>query len=117
MIYVIACIATSLVTLRASDWIHPHLPAFTVDLVLLIALFWVALRSDRWFPIWFTGLHLVAVSAHLASIVAPGFSPKVYFIVQAFWSVPMLFTLALGVALDRWAGLSDAPRGSAPHSG
>ena len=108
LLYFAACIATSWVTRDDLAWLHPHVPAFTVDLVLLGGLGWVALRSDRWFPIWFAGLHLVAVTSHLASIVAPAFSPRVYFLVQAVWSIPMLLTLAIGVALDRRAGISDA---------
>jgi hypothetical protein len=113
LVYFAACVATSWVTRDDLAWLHPHLSAFGVDLVLLGALGWVALRSDRWFPIWFTGLHLVAVTSHLASIVAPAFSPKVYFLVQAVWSIPMLLTLAIGVALDKRAGISDAA-GEAP---
>lgn len=109
LIYISACTATSFVTQRAGDWVHPHMPAMGVDLALLAALLWVALRSDRWFPIWFAGLHLVAVSTHFASILAPHFSPRVYFAVQAFWSIPMLFLLAIGVALDRRAGIVDEP--------
>jgi len=112
LIYFAACLATSWVTRDELAWLHPHLPAFAVDLVLLGALGWVALRSDRWFPVWFTGLHLVAVTSHLASIVAPEFSPRVYFLVQALWSIPMLLTLAIGVALDRRAGIADAYAGA-----
>jgi hypothetical protein len=112
LIYFAACVATSWVTRDNLAWLHPHYPAFGVDLALLGALSWVALRSDRWFPIWFTGLHLVAVTSHLASIIAPGFSPRVYFLVQAVWSIPMLATLATGVALDRRAGIADAPLGA-----
>jgi hypothetical protein len=109
LIYFAACLATSWVTRDDLAWLHPHLPAFGVDLALLGALGWVAFRSDRWFPVWFTGLHVVAVTSHLASIVVPDFSPRVYFLVQALWSVPMLLTLAIGVALDRRAGVADAP--------
>lgn len=114
LLYLAACLATSLVTRDDLAWLHPHLPAFTVDLLLLGGLGWVTFRSDRWFPIWFTGFHLVAVTSHLASIVVPDFSPRIYFLVQAVWSIPMLLTLAIGVALDRRAGIADVvPRAPA----
>ena len=90
-----------------SDWHHTHYATLAVDVALLVALLAVVLRSDRWFPVWFTGFHLVAVLSHLASIAAPGFAPKVYFLLQGFWSVPMLVTLALGVALDHRGGITD----------
>lgn len=113
LIYVLAVAATSLATRDPKAWADPHLPAFAVDLALLGGLLWVALRADRWFPVWFTGFHLVAVVSHLASIVAPGFAPKLYFLLQSLWSVPMLLTLVIGITLDRQARIGD-DRGPRP---
>lgn len=109
LIYLVAVAATSLATRDPKAWADPHLPALAVDLALLGALLWIALRSDRWFPVWFTGFHLVAVVSHLASILAPGFAPKLYFLLQSMWSVPMLLTLVIGIVLDRQAGIGDEP--------
>ena len=106
-LYVAACLGTLAAFLLETDWHHTNYATFAVDLVLLVGLIAVALRSDRWFPVWFAGFHLVAVISHLASLAAPGFAPKIYFLLQSFWSVPMLFTLALGVALDRGGGIID----------
>lgn len=109
VIYLVAVAATSLATRDPAAWANPHLPALAVDLGLLLALLWVAMRSDRWFPLWFTGFHLVALVSHLAAVLAPGFAPKLYFLLQSMWSVPMLLALLIGVALDRQAGVSDEP--------
>ena len=106
-LYVAACLGTMAAFQMQSDWHHTHYATLAVDVALLVALVAVVLRSDRWFPVWFTGFHLVAVLSHLASIAAPGFAPKVYFLLQGFWSVPMLVTLALGVALDHRGGITD----------
>ena len=89
---------------------HFNGPAFTVDAVLLVALIVVALRSDRWFPIWFAGLHMTAVAVHLGSAMAPAFAMKVYFLLQAVWSVPMLLLLVIGVGMDWKAGVFDEQR-------
>lgn len=109
-IYALNILATWWVTRNPEAWRNPHLPALIVDFVLLVALVLVVGRSDRWFPIWFTGFHLVAVISHFASILAPGFAPKIYFLLQSLWSVPMLLTLVIGVALDRQGGVRDEPR-------
>lgn len=101
--------ATALATRDPKAWADPHLPALIVDLALLVALMWVVSWSSRWFPTWFAGFHLVAVVSHLASVLAPGFAPKLYFLLQSLWSVPMLLTLVIGVMLDRQAGISDEP--------
>lgn len=110
LVYVIACLATLGALHLQADWSHTHLPTFAVDLVLLLFLWRIALRSARWFPSWFAGLHLVAVVSHIASFLVTGYAFKLYFFLQGFWSVPMLLSLALGVALDRRAGLGDDNR-------
>lgn len=102
--------ATSLATLDENSWLGPQVPALIVDAALFAALLWIAHRADRWFPIWFAGLQLVAVASHFGSIVAPGFAPKVYFLLQGFWALPMYLSLVTGVALDRRAGIADEPR-------
>lgn len=114
IIYIVAVAATALATRDPKAWADPHVPALAVDLTLLAGLLWVALRSDRWFPLWFTGFHLVAVASHLASILAPGFAPKLYFLLQSMWSVPMLLTLVIGITLDRQAGIDDESESRRP---
>lgn len=109
-----AVAATSLVTRDPQAWLGPQIPALLVDAALFAALVWIAFRSDRWFPIWFAGLQLVAVASHFGSILAPGFAPKVYFLLQSFWALPMYITLILGVAFDRRAGIRDEPPARPP---
>lgn len=105
--YLVAVVATIPASLINPDWSNPQHAVLAVDVLLLIALAWIALRSDRWFPIWFAGFHLVAVVSHLASLVAAGFVAEVYFIFQSVWTLPMLLTLVIGVARDRHAGLEE----------
>lgn len=102
--------ATFVVTGDDSKWMAPHLMAAAVDTLLFLALGWIALRADRWFPIWLAGLQLATVISHLGSIFAPAFAPKVYFVLQSVWAIPMFAALVIGVALDRRAGIGDAPR-------
>ena len=107
--YLLAVLATIPASLVDTDWSDPQLAVLGVDAALLAALIWTALRSDRWFPVWFAGFHLVAVISHVASILAPGYAAKVYFIFQSIWTVPMLMTLVIGVARDRHARITDGP--------
>lgn len=105
-----AAAATSLVP-DGNFWLAPNIWVAVIDTGLLIALIWIALGSDRWFPVWAAGLQMVGVAFHLGSIAAPGFAPLVYFLLQAFWAIPVLMMLAIGVALDRNAGIRDEPGG------
>jgi len=109
IVTVAAVLATSLVTLDGRSWAGPQIPALLVDALLFALLCGIALRSDRWFPVWFAGLQLVAVASHCGSLLAPGFAPKIYFLLQSFWALPMYVSLILGVALDRRAGIRDDP--------
>lgn len=108
-ITIMAVLATSLVTLDERSWLEPQIPALLVDATLFVGLCWIALRSDRWFPIWYAGLQLVAVASHFGSILAPGFAPKLYFLLQSVWALPMYVALIAGVILDRRAGICDEP--------
>ena len=114
VIYVVACVLTIPASRLDRSWGVTQLPVLAVDLALLGSVAWLALRTSRWFPIWFAGFHLVAVTAHLATLIAPGFATKAYFLLQAVWSVPMLLSFALGVTLDRQAGLTDEPKADPP---
>lgn len=106
-VYLANVILTIPATLLGPEWHHPQLLVFLVDALLLVALFWIVMTTDRWFPVWFTGFHLVAVLSHLASLFVPGYAYKVYFLLQSFWSLPMLLSLVIGIALDRNAGVCD----------
>lgn len=69
---------------------------FLVDGVMLLALLAVALRAERFWPIWMTGLQAVAVAAHLAKMVSPAVMPVAYATMLAFWSFPMMAILVIG---------------------
>lgn len=73
-----------------------ELGIFVVDCVMLAALLAVALRAERFWPIWMTGLQAVAVAAHLAKMVNPAVIPWAYAAMLAFWSYPMMAILVVG---------------------
>ena len=81
---------------------------FGVDLALFAGLYILMLTSRRWFPVWMAGFHLIAVLTHLATRFAPDFTAKAYFAVESFWAIPVIISMAVGVALDRRAGIHRA---------
>lgn len=44
-----------------------------LDLALLLCLWWLTLRADRWWLVLVTGFQLVAVGTHLIPLVKPGY--------------------------------------------
>jgi hypothetical protein len=71
-----------------------------VDVVVFAGFLWVALRSDRFWPLWIAGLQLTAILGHLMKIVDAGLFARAYGAALVFWAYPMLLILAVGT----WRG-------------
>ncbi len=78
-----------------------ELAVFLVDLALFAGLFGLMVRSRRWWPIWMTGFHSVAVATHLSALVASDFVPDIYFATASFWALPVVLSMTLGIVLDQ----------------
>ena len=100
-------IAASVLTVPAAQmgraWGELETARLAVDIGLLLGFYTLMLRSRRYWPIWMTGFHLVAVVTHLSVIIAPGFTPHIYRALQSFWAIPVLLALLAGVEMDRRA--------------
>ncbi|RYD84344.1 MAG: hypothetical protein EOP61_40260 [Sphingomonadales bacterium] len=78
------------------SWKTTELGIFLVDMLMLAALVNLALYSDRFWPIWVTSFHLIAVTTHLARLVDHSVAALAYANVAAFWAYPMMIALAVG---------------------
>ena len=75
---------------------------FAVDVALLVGLGAIALFSDRFWPLWATGFHLVGVLTHGAVLAGTEVAPLAYAHALGLWSYLTLFSLAAGTrALNR----------------
>ena len=72
-----------------------------IDLILLAGFYWLALKSDSYWPIWATGFHLLSVISHLAMFISDSVRQILYFSFGAFWSLPVLLAMVIGIARDR----------------
>jgi hypothetical protein len=68
----------------------------TVDVVTLVGFTFVALRSDRFWPLWVSGLQLTTSVAHLLKVIDPTLLPIAYSAAARMWSYPILIILAVG---------------------
>jgi hypothetical protein len=67
-----------------------------VDLAVLIGFVAVALRSERFWPLWVAGLQLTTSIGHLLKGVDQDLLPRAYGAALQFWSYPILLLLAVG---------------------
>lgn len=74
----------------------PALGSITVDALLLVALFVLAVRSTRFWPLWLTGWQAAAFTGHMSKLFDPGMLPVGYAVQAQIWAYPMLLATAAG---------------------
>ena len=107
------CIAASLISVAV---LSPMSVRYTtieegemaVDLVVLAVFLLVALRSDRFWPLWITGLQLTTILAHMLKAVDFKLLPAAYGAAERFWSYPILVIIAVGAWRQHRRHLADS---------
>lgn len=109
IIFVVGVIATELV-LPAPRFrfagVETHL--MMVDIAVFLGFTWVALRSERFWPLWIAGLQLTAIFGHVLKAIDVQLFSRAYAAALVFWAYPMLLILAVGT----WRGQRRAKRES-----
>ena len=72
-----------------------------VDLIVFAGFLWVALRSNRFWPLWIAGLQLTTVLGHILKAVDTGLFSRAYGAALMFWGYPIVLILAIGT----WRGV------------
>jgi hypothetical protein len=72
--------------------------ALVVDLLCLAAFVMLALRADRFWPLWVAALQLLGVASHGVKFLEPDLIPRTYAFMLAIWSYPMIFLMIIGTA-------------------
>jgi hypothetical protein len=73
----------------------------SIDIAMFAAFFRLALRSERFWPIWICGLLVTEILSHLMRAIAPELLPPAYGEAIALWSYPMLGMLLVGTVRHR----------------
>jgi hypothetical protein len=67
-----------------------------VDAVLLVLMVWLALRSNRYWPLFTAGFSLLIVVTHIAHALDTGVSGWAYLTAILIWSYLSLFAIGYG---------------------
>lgn len=67
-----------------------------VDLLCLAAFGWIALRADRYWPLWVAALQFLTVAAHGVKMTDPDMLRRAYAFLIVIWSYPMVFLVMIG---------------------
>jgi hypothetical protein len=71
-------------------------PVMLVDLAVLAGFVVVALRSERFWPLWVAGLQLTTIMGHVVKEVDLALLPRAYGAALNFWAYPIVLILAIG---------------------
>lgn len=71
-------------------------PVMIVDIVTFAGFLWVALRSERFWPLWIAGIQLTTILGHVLKLVAADLFSRAYGAALVFWSYPILLILVIG---------------------
>lgn len=100
--YALAVAATHLVLLtrtgqsQSAEFQGVEFGVLVVDGLLFIAFTILALRANRFWPIWVSALLGLGVLGHLARWLGPEVIPWAYAAILSIWSYPILGIIALG---------------------
>ncbi len=81
------------------DWSAPQWADLGIDIVYLIVMVWVALRSARMWPLWAAGFQLVSVAVYFARIADMKVGAFAPYLGTVIWSYLILVVIAVGTWL------------------
>ena len=96
-ILVVGVIATHLVISPVQNrFAGVEMAVMTVDLLVFVGFLWVALVSERFWPLWIAGLQLTTIIGHVLKSMDTTLFPRAYGAALVFWSYPIVLILAIG---------------------
>jgi hypothetical protein len=96
--FIIAVIASNVVS--DGSYGHTETGVLVVDVSVFFGLLVLALRSDRFWPMWAAAFQLVATMVHIGSLSQSGNFEWAYYVALTFWSYPVFVALGAGTWLE-----------------
>lgn len=95
------CVAASIASIivgrpAASAYNGMEAGLLLVDLAALVGFTLVALRSERFWPLWVAGLQLTTLVAHGLKAVQLDLMPQAYAAAARFWVYPIFLIIVVG---------------------
>ncbi|NUS99895.1 MAG: hypothetical protein HOP96_02840 [Sphingomonas sp.] len=93
---VAATFATNLVYSPRGSFSGVEVGVFLVDAATFAAFTFLALRSERFWPLWLAGLQLTTVFSHMLKAVQLDLMPQAYAAAARFWVYPIFLIIVVG---------------------
>ena len=107
-IVALVCLVANFATLslRSSTYSSVETSVLIIDVLTFAAFTYAALISDRFWPLWVSGLQLTSSMGHLLKAIDENLLPLAYAAALRIWAYPIFIILAVGV----WRGHRRAHR-------
>lgn len=92
--FILAVIVTNSVT--DGSYGHTETGVLIVDISVFFGLLVLALRSDRFWPMWAAAFQLVGTMVHIGSMTQTGDFAWAYYVALTFWTFPVFVALGAG---------------------
>lgn len=102
MVFVIGAVATAHLPFQQRLSYHSVFwPLLAVDAAMLVGLTGIALRANRFWPLYVSSLHLITLAIHGVKAFQPNLVPWMYAGASSKIAYPMLVLLAIGALRHR----------------
>ncbi len=91
-----AVVTTAVLSPLAERFSGVETPVMVVDLAVFAGFLLIALRSERFWPLWIAGLQLTTILGHLLKMIETDLFPRAYGAALNFWAYPIVIILAVG---------------------
>ncbi|MBU0824327.1 MAG: hypothetical protein KKA44_00130 [Alphaproteobacteria bacterium] len=88
----IASVLTSVVT-PFPAWTDIELNIFVIDLLVLLSFWFIALKTQDFWPYWITGWQLIAIFGHLQKFLFAEILARPYWMLSVYISYPILLLI------------------------
>jgi hypothetical protein len=106
---VVASYATPLALISMPTRFHRvEVPLALLDACLAVLLLYLALRSNKFWPLWLTAMQCLTIFSHFALLV-PHMLPWSYWNAAVVWSYPMWIVLAIAIRRHHRAQSNETP--------
>lgn len=93
---IIATLATHVLTSPVASFSNVESGIFIVDALTFTAFTFIALKSDRFWPLWVAGLQLTTLLSHILKTVQLDLMPQAYAAAARFWVYPIFLIIVIG---------------------
>lgn len=95
--------------IQSHDWNAPQWADLGLDLVYLIVMVWVALKSNRQWPLWVAGFQVIDVAIYLAFMADVRVGAWASYTAIAIWGYLILIAIVVGTLSHPRPGVVAAP--------